>query len=275
MNNRQDRMETIGIAGLGSVGKTLLRTLDCGQLDGFQLAAVSVRDPATTRQWMRESLASPVDCVDFEELAQRCDWVIECAPSRMLAAIARPALRRGRRLVVLSAGALLETPELVDLARSHGGQIIIPTGGLLGLDAVCAAQEGAIHSVTLVTSKPVKALLGAPFLEERGIDITRLQAPQLLFCGSVREVARGFPANVNVGVALALAGIGPDRTQIEVWADPTLTRNTHQIKVESDSASFSMTIGNVTSENPKTARIAALSLIALLRKVHSPLRVGT
>jgi aspartate dehydrogenase len=86
---------------------------------------------------------------------------------------------------------------------------------------------------------------------------------------------RGFPANVNVSVALSLAGIGPDRTQVEVWADPTVTRNTHHIRVEADSAFFSMTIENVPSDNPKTGRITALSLIACLRKMHAPLRVGT
>jgi aspartate dehydrogenase len=76
-------------------------------------------------------------------------------------------------------------------------------------------------------------------------------------------------------VALSLAGIGPDRTQVEVWADPTVTRNTHSIHVEADSASFSMTIENVPSDNPKTGRITALSLIACLRKMHAPLRVGS
>jgi aspartate dehydrogenase len=62
---------------------------------------------------------------------------------------------------------------------------------------------------------------------------------------------------------------------VEVWADPTVTRNTHRIEVESDSASFSMTIENIPSENPRTGRITAYSVIALLRKLTSPMRVGT
>jgi aspartate dehydrogenase len=216
-----------------------------------------------------------VDCVDFEALAERSDWVIECAPSKLLRAIAEPALKRGRRLVVLSAGALLDAPDLIELARERGGQIIVPTGALLGLDAVCAAREGTIHSVTLVTRKPIAGLLGAPLLVEQGIDISGLQEPMCLYRGNARGAAKGFPANVNVGVALSLAGIGADRTQVEVWADPTVTRNTHSIRVDADSASFSMTIENIPSENPKTGRITALSLIACLRKVHAPLRVGS
>jgi aspartate dehydrogenase len=224
---------------------------------------------------MGEHLSRPVDCVDFEALAERCDWVVECAPSELLRAIGEPALRRGRRLVVLSAGALLDAPELIDLAREHGGQIVVPSGALLGLDAVSAAREGTIHSVTLVTRKPVAGLLGAPLLVEQGIDISGIKEPMRLYAGDARGAVRGFPANVNVSVALSLAGIGPDRTQVEVWADPTVTRNTHSIHVEADSASFSMTIENVPSDNPKTGRITALSLIACLRKMHAPLRVGS
>jgi aspartate dehydrogenase len=80
---------------------------------------------------------------------------------------------------------------------------------------------------------------------------------------------------LNVAVALSLAGIGPDRTQLEVWADPAIDRNTHRIEVDADSASFSMEIRNIPTENPKTGRITALSVIAALRKMTAPLRVGT
>jgi aspartate dehydrogenase len=80
---------------------------------------------------------------------------------------------------------------------------------------------------------------------------------------------------VNVAAALSLAGIGPERTMIEIWADPSVDRNCHTIEVEADSARFSLTIENVPSENPKTGKITALSVLAALRKLHAPLRVGT
>jgi aspartate dehydrogenase len=267
--------QSVGIAGLGTMGKALARALDAGELPGLALGAVSANDSVKASQWMAAQLKQPVACVDFDTLAARCDWVVECAPAHLLRAIGEPALRRGRRLVVMSSGALLDATDLIDLARDQGGQIIVPTGGLLGLDAVSAALEGVIHSVTLVTRKPIAGLIGAPLLVEKGLDISNLQEPMCLFRGNAQAARRGFPANVNVAVALSLAGIGVERTQVEVWADPTVTRNTHSIRVEADSASFSMTIENVPSENPKTGRIAALSLIACLRKAYAPLRVGT
>lgn len=275
MNPQLRSPQHVGIAGLGTMGKALARALEKGEVPGLVLGAVCARDSARASQWMREHLSQRVACVDFETLAERCEWVVECAPAGLLRAISEPALRRGRRLVVMSSGALLDAPDLLDLARETGGQIIVPTGGLIGLDAVSAAREGTIQSVTLVTRKPIAGLLGAPLLVEKGIDITGLQEPLCLFRGSAQAARQGFPANVNVAVALSLAGIGVERTQVEVWADPTVTRNTHSIQVEADSASFSMTIANVPSENPKTGRIAALSLIACLRKANAPLRVGT
>lgn len=275
MTQTPTNSQMVGIAGLGTMGKALARALDDGELPGLALGAVSANDSEKATQWMTAQLKQPVACVDFDTLAARCDWVVECAPAHLLRAIGEPALRRGRRLVVMSSGALLDATDLIDLARDQGGQIIVPTGGLIGLDAVSAAREGIIHSVTLVTRKPIAGLIGAPLLVEKGLDISDLQEPMCLFRGNAQAARRGFPANVNVAVALSLAGIGVERTQVEVWADPTVTRNTHSIRVEADSASFSMKIENVPSENPKTGRIAALSLIACLRKAYAPLRVGT
>ena len=97
-----------------------------------------------------------------------------------------------------------------------------------------------------------------------------------VFHGTAREGAAGFPANVNVAAALGLAGIGPDRTTLEIWADPALDRNTHHIEVEADSARFSLSIENVPSEeNPGTGKITALSVVAALRALTAPLKVGS
>jgi len=193
----------------------------------------------------------------------------------VLAEIAEPFLRAGKVVIVLSAGALLVNEHLVALARQHGGQIVVPTGALLGLDAVTAAAEGEIRSVRMVTRKPVRGLAGAPYLAEHNIQIEDITEPVRIFSGTPREAAVGFPANLNVAVALSLAGIGADRTTLDIWADPSLERNVHRIEVDADSASFSMSIENIPSDNPKTGRITALSVISYLRKLGAPLRVGS
>jgi aspartate dehydrogenase len=201
---------------------------------------------------------------------------VECAPTAAFLGIAVPALEAGRVLLTVSAAALIEHMEVADLARRRGGRIIVATGALLGFDAVRAAALGEIFSVTMVTRKPPKSLRGAPHLAVTGVDVDAVTAPTLLFDGSARDGARGFPANVNVAAALALAGVGPDRTRLQIWADPTLERNTHTIKVDADSARFEMTIENVPSlEKPGTGRITALSMIAALEGLTSALKVGS
>jgi aspartate dehydrogenase len=177
--------------------------------------------------------------------------------------------------MAMSAGQILVNDDLIALAKKHGGQIVVPTGALIGFDAVRAAAEGTIHSVDMVTRKPPAGLEGAPYLVEHGISVTGLKQPLKVFDGSAREGARGFPANVNVAAALSLAGIGPDRTHLEIWADPTVTRNTHTITVEADTTRFTMTIESVPTDNPRTGKLVAPSVIAALRGLVSELKVGS
>jgi aspartate dehydrogenase len=263
----------VAIAGLGPIGKGVAEALDQG-IDGLLLAAVSAQNPEKHHNWLGGLKTKPA-VLPIDGLSDAADIVIECAPAKLLRSIVAPFVEKGKTAIVLSAGALLENEDLITLAKEHGGQIVVPTGALIGLDAVTAAAVGEIHSVRMVTRKPVQGLAGAPFLIENKIDIATIKEPLKIFDGTAREAARGFPANLNVAVALSLAGIGADRTRLEIWADPALTRNVHRVEVDSDSARFSMSIENIPSENPKTGRITALSVIALLRKQRAALRVGT
>jgi aspartate dehydrogenase len=263
----------IAIVGLGPIGIKVAEALDRG-IDGMKLVAVSVQNPDKHRGFLAGLQRQPV-VLPIDALAAVADLVIECAPAKLVRSIVAPFVGSGKTAIVLSAGALLDNEDLIELARRNGGQIVVPTGALLGLDAVTAAAEGKIHSVRMVTRKPVEGLLGAPYLIENDINIESITEPLKIFDGTAREAAKGFPANLNVAVALSLAGAGPDRTRLEIWADPALTRNTHRIEVESDSARLSMSIENIPSENPKTGRITALSVIAYLRKQRAALRVGT
>ena len=263
----------IAIAGLGTIGRAVARKLADG-MPGLSLACVAARDEEKARGWLDEE-GIEVPIVALDEFPAHADLAVECAPAAVLERICRPMLTAGKQVMVLSCGALLPRPELADLARQCGGRIVVPTGGLLGLDAVSAAAEGTIHSVKMTTRKPPNGLAGAPHLVKNAISVDGLNEPKLVFSGSARDAAAGFPANVNVVAALALAGIGPDRTMIDIYADPTVTRNCHVIEVDADAARFTLSIENVPSENPKTGKIVALSIIATLRKLTAPLRVGT
>ncbi len=265
----------LAIAGLGAIGLAVARAVDAGAVPGLRLVAASARDHAKAQKAMEGFRWAP-RLADLAELAEAADVVVECLPSQQFAAVAGPAVERGRIFMPLSVGALIDHMALVERARATGARIVVPTGALLGLDAVRAAAEGRIASVTIITRKPPAGLAGAPLLTARGIVLEGLKAPLKVFEGSAREAIAGFPANVNVAIALSLAGIGPDATRAEIWADPSVTRNTHTIVVKSDSSDLTMTIENIPSEeNPRTGKITALSVLAALRRLTAPLVVGS
>jgi aspartate dehydrogenase len=265
--------KTVAIAGLGAIGLSLARALDAG-IDGLRLIAVACRDPVKGRANLAGFRSSPC-LVEIPALGD-ADIVVECAPASIFERIALPALEAGRIFVPASVGALLPRMHLVALARRTGARIVVPTGALLGLDAVRAAAEGPIDSVVIETRKPPMNLIGAPHLENNHIDVMDLIQPLLVFEGNALDAAAGFPANLNVAAALALAGIGPVRTKVRIWADPGVTRNIHTIRVEAVAARFTMTIENVPSaENPKTGQLTSLSLLTCLRGLVSTLKVGS
>ena len=265
---------TVAIGSIGAVGMALARRL-CAGIDGLELVAVSARNLDSARQRMVE-LNADVRLLPAADLAAHAEIVVECAPAGIFRQIAEPAVRAGRILVPISVGALLSNMDLKDLAAASGASIRVPSGAILGLDAIKAAAEGTIHRVRMVTRKPPGGLLGAPWLEQQGIDISRITKAELVFQGTAEEGAKGFPANVNVAAAVGLAGIGADKTELEIWADPGVERNIHRVYVESDSANLELKIENIPSpDNPRSGRIVALSVLATLKSLVSPLQIGT
>ncbi|MFN3658844.1 MAG: aspartate dehydrogenase [Pseudolabrys sp.] len=263
----------IGLAGLGAVGLEVAKRLIAG-VPGLRLAAVAVRDAEKARRALPQ-IGDTIPVRPLAALADDCDVVVECLPPALFREVAVSTIDKGRIFMPLSVAQLLEHPDLIARAKEKGARILVPTGALLGLDAVRAAAEGTIHSVTMVTRKPPAGLEGALYLRERNITLAGLTEPKKVFAGTAREGARGFPTNVNVAAALSLAGVGPDKTRLEIWADPTVTRNTHTIAVDADTMRFTMTIENVPSENPRTGKSVAPSTVAALRALVSELKVGS
>lgn len=263
----------VALGGLGAVGMPTAKWLDKG-IAGLELVAISAgnKDRARNRVSM---FKAPPPVLDLRDLANVADVIVECSPPECFAEIAESALCKGRILIPLSVTSLLPRPDLIDIARDNGGRIIVPSGAIVGLDAVRAASYGTIHSVVMKTNKPPRSLRSAKFVVDQGIDLDGLTEAKCLFKGTVTEAAPLFPANVNITVALAFAGIGPDRTEYEIWADPSVDRNCHTIIVDADSVHFEISIAGVpTNETPGTGMLTALSVMSTLEGLVSPLRVG-
>jgi len=263
----------IAIGGLGAVGLPTAKWLDRG-VPGLTLAAVSAKNQGHAKQRVAD-FSSPPLVMDLNELADVADVIVECAPPSCFAQIAESALAKGRIFVPLSVTSLLPRPDLFDLARQSGGRIIVPSGAIVGLDAVRAASYGTIHSVVMRTTKPPKSLRTAKFVVEQGMDLDNLTEAKCLFKGTVADAASLFPANVNITVALAFAGIGPERTQYEIWVDPNVDRNCHVVTVDADSTHFEISIAGVPSKDtPGTGKLTPLSLMSTLEGLVAPFKVG-
>ncbi|ASP20827.1 L-aspartate dehydrogenase [Antarctobacter heliothermus] len=268
------RILKVAVGGFGAIGKAVAAALDQG-IDGLELVAISARDVTKAKAHMSAQFRRSYDVYSLDALATTADVVVECCPAHLLDQVARPTLEAGKVVVVASVGGLLDAPHLKEIAARTGGRILVPSGALLGLDAVQAAAQGRIDSVTIITRKPPASLRGAPAIEKLGLDLDGLTDPVQCFAGSAQDAINGFPANTNVAVALGLAGIGTERTRVEVWADPTVDRNTHSITVMSHSANMTMKIEGIPSEdNPRTGRITPLSVISTLKRLTAPLVIG-
>jgi len=269
----RERPLTVGVVGLGAIGRRLCQALDAG-LPGVRLAAATARDRARGEAFLK-SLGTPVPFVTLDELVAASEVVVEASTQAHLQEIAPKTLSAGRDLVVLSCGALLGRADWVALAEQHHCRIHVPSGAIAGLDGVKGGAAGPITSITMESRKAPEGWAGAPWVVEQKIDLDAIREETLIFQGPATQACRAFPANVNVLAALSLAGVGPERTTTKIYAVPGLARNTHRISVEGEFGSLTLEVRNVPTENPRTGRLSYLSTIALLRDLGATLRVGT
>jgi aspartate dehydrogenase len=175
------------------------------------------------------------------------------------------ALECGKDLVILSVGALADSSfreKICDIARAHNRKIHIPSGAIMGLDNLKVGSISELHSVTLRTTKPPSSL---------GLTT---ETRTLLFSGNADECVKHYPKNANVSIALELA-VDHD-VYVELWVDPAVSHNTHEIIVSGEFGEVYSKITNFPSpNNPATRYLAALSILALLKAYDEPLVIGT
>jgi aspartate dehydrogenase len=265
-------MKSIGIVGCGAIGKALIRAVEDGKLS-VRVAGLTSRTESSARKFL-SGFRQPPPYLSLKDLIDAADMIVEAAGGEVVASLAEQVFAAGKDLMVISVGALLDHPEVIDQSRRTGCRLYVPSGAIAGLDGIKSAVVGAVTHVTHTTRKPPVGLEGAPYLVERGISLTGLKEEKEIFSGSAREACRGFPANVNVTAAVSLAGIGPDQTRVKIFAVPGLLHNCHDIDVEGEFGKLHVHIENVPSENPKTGKLTALSIVRAVQDAMDPVRIG-
>ena len=265
--------QSIGIVGCGAIGQALMRAADSGKLN-VAVAGVTSRDEDRAHGFL-DSLNNPPPYLRRQQLIEKSDLLVETAGGHIVAGLAKETFAAGKDLMVISIGALLEYPEVIEEARKTGCRLLAPSGAIAGLDGIKSACAGRVDQVTMISRKPPIGLQDAPHLIENEISLEGLVGETEVFSGSAREAVKGFPANLNVSAAVSLAGIGPDRTQVKMLAVPGLERNCHDIEVLGEFGVLRVHIENIPSENPKTGKLTAFSIIRSVQDAVDPFRIGT
>lgn len=263
--SQQKNPVKIGVVGVGAIGGAVCKALLAG-IDGLSLHCVS--DPV-----LRMDLPCPN--LPTEQLIAAVDLVIEALPPEPAKNLALACLHAKKDMIMISASALLTAPDLLDQARVSESRIIVPSGALAGIDGVSGLKNLGITRAGIASTKKPLAYDGAPYITQQGIDLHAITEKTRLFSGNALEAAQGFPANLNVAATLSLAGIGPEKTRVEIWADPQIKGNRHEITVESEYSTLTASVENMPDpQNPKSSVLAAQSIIAVLRKISTPIIIG-
>ncbi len=268
-------MLRVGVVGVWTIGGEICKAIDEGVVQA-RLVGISDVDSAKAKNLAR-SLKRPAPVLALADLIEASDLVVEAASKAAAPAIIRQALDRSKDVLVMIVGGLLEdAAELLELAQRRGKRLYVPSGAMAGLDALKGAVAGRVSKVTLTTREPPRGLEGAPYVVEKGSDLKALKEPTVIFSGSATEAVPAFPANINVAAALSLAGIGADKTEVRILADPGCDRNIHEIQAEGEFGKLFVRTENLPSpSNPKTSYMVALPAIGPLRRITASLVVET
>ena len=264
----------IGIVGCGAIGSGTASYIDKKLTSVAFVSCLADKDIKAARG-LQKKLRSAPKIYDTVALVKKVDLVIETASGAAASFLLKKVITYRKDLIILSVGALIDKASLLKEAAKRKINIYVSSGAVSGLDGLGALSMGNIKKVSLTTSKPSRGLIGAEYLKKKGIDLTNLKKERTVFKGGVKEAIKHFPKNINVAVAISLASAFK-KVEVCIKADPKLKRNVHHVVVDSQEAKLSIRVENIPSKtNPKTSALAILSTQQLLKKIFSPLKIGS
>lgn len=266
--SRRRPVQRVAVLGWGAIGRRVHAALRERLLPDALVAAYLRPNSAATTE-----TAGLVRCTDTGSLlAWQPDLAVECAGHAVVADVVPALLRSGVDVLIASAGALGDAAlraELEAAAREGGAEPIVVSGGIGALDALRAARTAGLAEVRYTGRKPPQAWAGTPAAER--FDLDAITVPTVIFEGFAATAARVYPKNANVTAAVALAGVGFERTSVTLVADPTVTVNVHELDALGAFGRLSLRLENeALPDNPKTSWLAVLSIEAALAHYLNP-----
>lgn len=265
------KKQKIAIIGGGSIGQTIAEEIPHHLKDYYELVGLMKYSPNGIEE-LQERFKVPVVTELSKLLETKPDFIIEAAGVISVRDYALRILTEGIHFIPLSVGALADTglyEKLQQTAREYKAVLYIPSGAIGGFDLMRKMTLVDQPNVKIESSKAPASLNGAPYLEGKALSDTE---EELIFDGSAIEAITGFPQNINVAVATALATVGPDMTRTLIRSNPELEANVHEITVENNEVTARIHIASKPGNNPKSSSITAWSVISLLKNIAEPVR---
>lgn len=256
----------IGLIGAGAIANFLLEKVNHNEQEHLQINSIYVRNREKYQEL--ESKYGVTLYTDLDAfLDSGIDIVVEAATVEVVKNLL-PTIIKKKDVAIISIGAFVDEEllaNITNLANEYNHEVYLPSGGIGGLDLVQNANAlGTLTSATLTTRKPAHSLVNEEITEEK-----------VVFDGKAADAIKEFPKNVNVSIVLSLAGIGIEETRMRLIADPTIDKNIHQVEIAGDFGQATLTItNNPLPSNPKTSYLAAMSILATLKRVGNKIRIG-
>jgi len=263
-------IKRIALIGVGAIARIALEKLKQHDPDGnVRVTGALVRENRRAEAAKLLGPGARVVTTADELIRLTPNVIVECAGQGAVAEYGEAVLRAGIDLMVISTGALADDAlreRLFGAAALVGSHVIIPAGAVAGIDGLCALKIGGLDSVRYISTKPPLAWQGTP-AEDR-FDLAKITAPTVLFEGPASEAARLYPKNANLAATVALAGLGMERTEVRLVADPAVAP-TNVGRIEAAGAFGTLNVesrGLPAPENPKTSATTALSVAHAILK---------
>jgi aspartate dehydrogenase len=275
----------VAIIGCGAIGGEIARSIDSEKIPNCKLSILFDVDTQKIAYLYNELNTKPSSTFnDFNELVlskdyQNVNLVIEAASIKAAQTYMTTILEQGKDIMIMSIGAFSDLAfykTIIQLLADTDGHVFLPSGAIGGADILRSVKD-YIEDVTIVTTKSNKALKGAPYFYNKGIDIDTIKEKKVIFDGNAIDAIKEFPSNINISALVSLAGIGFENTRVKVVLDPKIINNQHEINVKWKFGSFQIKVDNMPSpDNPKTSYLAILSAIECLRGICAKnLKIGS
>ena len=268
--------KNISIIGCGAIGSELALSVDRMMIENVTISSLlDIKHENAEILKSKLSNNNPVIFNDFSEYIKSdnfkdVDIVVEAASQNALTSYLNSIISLKKDALVMSVGAFANPEffsQIIKNVEKNDTNLYLPSGAIAGIDAIKSVRS-SISYVTITTTKNPNSLKDSPFFKKTNITIDSIKKRTLIFEGSAIEAVQNFPANVNVAALLGLAGIGIEKTKVNVIADPSLRINKHEIKVIGKFGELIVRVKNVPSPtNPKTSYLAILSIIESLRSI--------